>query len=206
MQLVSQTPEYDHLVKMLLVGDASVGKSSLLLRFCGMDFSNRQFSTIGVDFRTRYVSIENRTFKCALWDSAGQERFRTLTASYYRGAHGIILVYDVSQRSTFESLPYWMEEVSHHSTNPDAVVLIIANKIDVPDRKVTQQEGLDFAFRHSAIYVETSAKTYQGVTHAFEELLLKIGDSERLLRDTAVTPKGLQIRNSQPERENVCCS
>ena len=113
-------------------------------------------------------------------------------------------MYDVSQRSSFESLPYWMDEVKHHSTNPDAIVLVVANKVDL-DRKVTVLEGQDFAFRHSALYVETSAKTEEGVKHAFEELLLKIGDSDKLLRDTAISPKILTVR-PQPETENVCCS
>ena len=97
--------DYDHLFKLLLIGDTGVGKSSILLRFTDGTFDENQQSTIGVDFKTKHMEVAGKKIKLTIWDTAGQERFRTLTSSYYRGAQGIALVYDVSRRDTFEALP-----------------------------------------------------------------------------------------------------
>ena len=181
------TPEYDHLLKILLIGDSGVGKSSLLTRFCDDSFSEKQLTTIGVDFKVKYVELKDRKFKLAIWDTAGQERFRTLTSSYYRGAHAIILVYDASDRRTFENLAYWIEEVRKYSTNPEAVVLVVGNKLD-ESRQVSTAEGKECAFNNSALFIETSAKTKQGVREAFEELLLKITENQNLMDDSSTMP------------------
>ncbi|CAD6188167.1 unnamed protein product [Caenorhabditis auriculariae] len=120
------------------------------------------------------MSIDGNRVKLAIWDTAGQERFRTLTPSYYRGAQGVICVYDVTNRSTFERLGHWMTEVDTYSTKDEAVKMIVANKIDMPNRVVTRDEGLKFAKRHRTLFIEASAKTKEGVQLAFEELIEKI--------------------------------
>ena len=102
---------YDHLLKVLLIGDAGVGKSSLLLRYTEDKFDEALGSTIGVDFKVKTVEADGKRVKLTLWDTAGQERFRTLTSSYYRGAQGVVLVYDVTRRATFDDLQRWLEEV-----------------------------------------------------------------------------------------------
>ncbi|KAF4739413.1 hypothetical protein FOZ63_031354, partial [Perkinsus olseni] len=109
--LFMDPPNYDHLFKLLIIGDSGVGKSCLLLRFCDDEFNEKQLATIGVDFKVKYLSLMGKRLKLAIWDTAGQERFRTLTSSYYRGAQGIVLVYDVASRESFENLEYWLEEV-----------------------------------------------------------------------------------------------
>jgi len=187
------TPDYDNLLKILLIGDSGVGKSSLLTRFCDDSFSDKQLTTIGVDFKVKYVELKNTKFKLAVWDTAGQERFRTLTSSYYRGAHALILVYDTSDRQTFSNLTYWVEEVRKYSTNPDAVVMVVGNKVDA-SRAVTTAEGREFAFTHSAVFIETSAKTRQGVRDAFEELLLKISETQSLMDDSSTLPVTRPLR------------
>ena len=181
------TPEYDNLLKILLIGDSGVGKSSLLVRFCDDAFSGKQLSTIGVDFKVKYVELRDKKFKLAIWDTAGQERFRTLTSSYYRGAHALILVYDTSSRASFSNLSYWLEEVNKYSTNGEAVILVVGNKIDEP-REVSTEEGQEFAFNNSALFIETSAKTKQGVREAFEELLFKVIETRSLMEDSSTIP------------------
>ncbi|OLP87958.1 Ras-related protein Rab-18 [Symbiodinium microadriaticum] len=152
---------HDHLFKLLIIGDSGVGKSSILLRFCDDEFNEKQASTIGVDFKTKFLQVRGKKLKLALWDTAGQERFRTLTSSYYRGAQGIILCYDCTQRSSFEHVKFWQDEVRKYSTNQDAILMLVSNKVDLADQQVTRTEGEEFAFANSMMFIETSAKTRQ---------------------------------------------
>ncbi|VIO92526.1 Ras-related protein Rab-18A, putative [Brugia malayi] len=155
-------------LKILIIGESGVGKSSLMLRFVDDTFDPEIAATIGVDFRVTSMMVnQNR-------DTAGQERFRTLTPSYYRGAQGVICVYDVSNRQTFERLSHWMNEVDTYSTKTDAVKMLIGNKIDISSREVTREEGLEFAKKHRMLFIEASAKTREGVQCAFEELIEKV--------------------------------
>mmetsp|Transcript_34732 Transcript_34732/g.81087 ORF Transcript_34732/g.81087 Transcript_34732/m.81087 type:complete len:204 (+) Transcript_34732:78-689(+) len=175
---------HDHLFKLLIIGDSGVGKSSILLRFSEDEFNEKQASTIGVDFKTKLMQVRGKKLKLALWDTAGQERFRTLTSSYYRGAQGIILVYDCTQRSSFDHVKFWQDEVRKYSTNQDAILMLVSNKVDLPSPQVTREEGEEFAFANSMMFIETSAKTRQGIKQAFEEIVFKILDTPSLLQST----------------------
>ncbi|CAO4368237.1 unnamed protein product [Caenorhabditis nigoni] len=161
-------------LKILIIGESGVGKSSLMLRFVDDVFDPEQAATIGVDFRVTSMTIDGNRVKLAIWDTAGQERFRTLTPSYYRGAQGVICVYDVTSRSSFEKLNHWMTEVDAYCTNDNVIKMMVANKIDMPNRTVTREEGLKFAKRHRTLFIEASAKTKEGVQCTFEELIEKI--------------------------------
>eukprot|EP00930_Biecheleria_cincta_P082078 TRINITY_DN7164_c0_g1_i1.p1 TRINITY_DN7164_c0_g1~~TRINITY_DN7164_c0_g1_i1.p1 ORF type:complete len:205 (+),score=46.80 TRINITY_DN7164_c0_g1_i1:50-664(+) len=175
---------HEHLFKLLIIGDSGVGKSSILVRFCDDEFNEKQASTIGVDFKTKFMQVRGKKLKLALWDTAGQERFRTLTSSYYRGAQGIILVYDATQRTSFEHVKFWQDEVRKYSTNQDAILMLVANKVDLENPQVTKEEGEEFAFAQSMMFIETSAKTRQGIKQAFEEVVFKILDTPSLLQST----------------------
>ncbi|EFP08398.1 hypothetical protein GCK72_011740 [Caenorhabditis remanei] len=161
-------------LKILIIGESGVGKSSLMLRFVDDVFDPEQAATIGVDFRVTSMAIDGNRVKLAIWDTAGQERFRTLTPSYYRGAQGVICVYDVTSRSSFEKLNHWMTEVDTYCTNDNIIKMMVANKIDMPNRVVSREEGLKFAKRHRTLFIEASAKTREGVQCTFEELIEKI--------------------------------
>ncbi|CAD7701353.1 unnamed protein product [Ostreobium quekettii] len=197
---------YDLLFKVLLVGDSAVGKSCLLMRFTTDRFDEHAASTIGVDFKIKYVTLKGQKLKLTIWDTAGQERFRTLTSSYYRGAQGIIFVYDVTRRETFESLgTVWLNEVEMYSTIEDAVKMVVANKVDMEsNREVSKEEGTEFARQHGCLFVETSAKTNIAVQQAFEELVLKILDTPSLLTNGR---SGLKIGPSGPgqQQPSSCC-
>lgn len=161
-------------LKILVIGESNVGKSSLLLRFTEDKFHAEQAATIGVDFKTKIVTIDDNTFRLHIWDTAGQERYRNLTPSYYRGAQGVILVYDVSVYQTFTRLEMWLKELETYVTRNDVVKMLVGNKIDKEQREVSREEGLRFARRHAMLFMEASAKTKEGVQCAFEELVEKI--------------------------------
>lgn len=202
----TSTEAYDHLFKILLVGDSGVGKSCLLMRFTADRFDDNTVSTIGVDFRIKYTQFNGKKCKLSIWDTAGQERFRTLTSSYYRGAQGIIFVYDVTRRETFENLEdIWMREVDMYSTVEDAVKMVVANKVDLEEqREVTKEEGHDFARRHGCLYVETSAKQNVAVSQAFEELVLKILETPGLLESVGMS--GIKVTHAPPANTSQTCA
>ncbi|XP_032891166.1 ras-related protein Rab-18-like [Amblyraja radiata] len=187
-------------LKMLLIGESGVGKSSLLLRFTDGTFDAEIGSTIGVDFKVKAMKIEANNVKLAIWDTAGQERFRTLTPSYYRGAQGVILVYDVTRRDTFVRLENWLNELDTYSTKHGVVKMLVGNKIDKQNHEVDRNEGLRFARKHSMLFIEASAKTCDGVECAFEEVVEKIIQTPGLwqaenlkgviLSDAATSPGG----------------
>ncbi|XP_060111623.1 ras-related protein Rab-18-B-like isoform X2 [Heteronotia binoei] len=160
-------------LKLLLVGDSAVGKSSLLLRFTEDHFEPYLNPTIGVDFKVKKMVVGDLPLQLAIWDTAGQERFRTLTPSYYRGAQGVILVYDVTRRETFVGLESWLRELEMYTTKKNVVKMLVGNKIDKADREVDRKEGLQFARTHSMLFI-ASAKRKEGVQSAFEEAVVRI--------------------------------
>ena len=168
--------DYDHVFKLLLIGDAGVGKSSILLRYTDNTFDEHLQSTIGVDFKVKIANKDGKKIKLTIWDTAGQERFRTLTSAYYRGAQGIILTYDVTRRETFEALNVWLQEVDVYSPGGGAnvVKLLVGNKIDKKPRAVSRREGESWARAKGMLFLESSAKTKVGIDEVFNEMLNKI--------------------------------
>lgn len=161
-------------LKLLIIGESNVGKSSMILRFTEGEFHENMQSTVGMDYKTKQITVDGNTVKLAIWDTAGQERFRTLTPSYYRDGQGAILVYDVTDRLTFLKLETWLDELNTYCNRTDIVKMVVGNKIDLPNREVTTAEGLQFARRHQTMYIESSAKTEDGIKCSFEELVQKI--------------------------------
>ncbi|OBZ75555.1 GTP-binding protein ypt1 [Grifola frondosa] len=167
---------YDYLFKLLLIGDSGVGKSCLLLRFAEDAFTDSYLSTIGVDFKIRTIELEGKTVKLQIWDTAGQERFRTIAAAYYRGAHGIIMVYDVTEGETFANVKGWLQEIERYASE-DVKKLIIGNKSDLVDRKVVAySDAKEFADEIGIPFVETSAKDSTNVEEAFIMMAKQIKD------------------------------
>ncbi|KAI6234519.1 Ras-related protein Rab-18 [Aphelenchoides fujianensis] len=183
-------------LKILIVGESGVGKSSLMLRFVDDTFDPELAATIGVDFRVTTMNIDGNVVKLAIWDTAGQERFRTLTPSYYRGGQGIVCVYDVSNRATFDRLEHWILETETYCTKNDAVKILVGNKIDSPHREVSYDEGMQFARKNKMLFIEASAKTADGVRMAFEELIEKILQTPGLWESSG---SGVQLRNYDDE-------
>lgn len=158
---------FDHLVKLLVLGDSSVGKSSLLLRFAENKFDPNFVLTIGVDFKTKVVESGGRRIKLQVWDTAGQERFRTITPAYFRSAMGVILVYDITNAQTFNNIQRWMQNVEDFA-DPSIVRVLVGNKIDLQSqRQVSRSKGQDLAREYDIPFIETSAKGNVNVEDAF---------------------------------------
>ncbi|XP_051839428.1 ras-related protein Rab-43 [Antechinus flavipes] len=167
--------QYDFLFKLVLVGDASVGKTCVVQRFKTGSFSERQGSTIGVDFTMKTLEIQGKRVKLQIWDTAGQERFRTITQSYYRSANGAILAYDITKKSSFLSVPHWIEEVRKYAGS-NIVQLLIGNKSDLSDlREVQLTEAQLLADRYEILCaIETSAKDSSNVEEAFVKMATEL--------------------------------
>jgi len=160
-------PEYDYLFKLLVIGDSGVGKSCLLLRFADDVYSETYISTIGVDFKIRTVEIGGKTVKLQIWDTAGQEKFRTITSTYYRGAHGIAIVYDVTDSVSFNHLNMWLGEIER-SAKDSVSKIIVGNKSDLSSKRVVDfNSGKEFAEKLGIPFLETSAKNATNVEQAF---------------------------------------
>merc|ERR1711982_183087 len=143
-----QSLPYKYLFKYIFVGDTAVGKSCLLLQFTDKRFQPVHDLTIGVEFGSRTITIDDNQIKLQNWDTAGQESFRSITRSYYRGAAGALLVYDITRRETFHHLSAWLEDAREHA-NPNMTVMLIGNKSDLASKRaVSFEEGQQFASEH----------------------------------------------------------
>ena len=161
---------YDFIFKVLLLGNSDVGKSSLLLRYVDSVWNDAFVQTIGVDFKVKTLTINEKKVKMQIWDTAGQERFRTVVSTYFRGAHGILLLYDVTNRDSFKNLESWLIEIEKNAKEK-VLKILIGNKCDLTDdREITSDEGKAFALRNGMEFMETSAKMNTNVSEAFETL------------------------------------
>mmetsp|Transcript_27193 Transcript_27193/g.38302 ORF Transcript_27193/g.38302 Transcript_27193/m.38302 type:complete len:203 (+) Transcript_27193:83-691(+) len=168
--------DHDYFFKILLIGDSGVGKSCLLLRFADDSWTETHISTIGVDFKIKTLNIDGKTVKLQIWDTAGQERFRTITRSYYRGAHGVMLAFDVTDGNSFQTVGKWIYDIKKYSTDTTPVILV-GTKCDLQDQRVVDADtARKFAEKNDLKYIETSAKSGDGVQEAFLalcELIMK---------------------------------
>ena len=166
--------EYDYLFKLLLIGDSGVGKSCLLLRFADQQYTDSYISTIGVDFKIRTIDLDGKTIKLQIWDTAGQERFRTITSSYYRGAHGIIIVYDVTDLDSFHNIKTWLSEIERYASE-NVNKLLVGNKNDLSSKRaVSYEQAKEVADQLEIPFLETSAKGAVNVEKAFLTMAAEI--------------------------------
>ena len=170
---------YDYLFKILIIGDSGVGKSCILLRFAEDTFTESYISTIGVDFKIRTIEQDEKIIKLQIWDTAGQERFRTITTSYYRGAHGIIIVYDVTDAESFTNVQQWLLEINRYSCENVSKILV-GNKSDQEHRRVVSTfSGQEYAESLNIDFIETSAKNANNVDKVFYDMATKIKERMR---------------------------
>lgn len=168
---VSKLMQYDYLVKLLLIGDSGVGKSSLLVKFADDKFSPHIGQTIGMDFKVKMLDLGGKRVKLQIWDTAGQERFHTITQQYYRNAMGIILVYDVTNEESFNNIRRWAAQIAAHGAEA-ADRMLLGNKADCDpaQRAVETERGQALASEYGIPFLETSAKEGNNVKEAFHAI------------------------------------
>lgn len=193
------TSKYDHLFKLLIIGESGVGKTCLLLRFTDDSFTPNHLTTIGIDFKIKIVNQSSKTIKLQIWDTAGQERFKTITKTYYKGAQGIILTYDVTDENSFKSIRTWVKQIEANAQSSVCRVLV-GNKCDREDRKITFEEGKALAEEFNMQFFETSAKSNTNVGEVFDyltgEILQNATESTMNENNTKIDPN-VKARNGK---------
>eukprot|EP01088_Endostelium_zonatum_P009547 TRINITY_DN22804_c0_g1_i1.p1 TRINITY_DN22804_c0_g1~~TRINITY_DN22804_c0_g1_i1.p1 ORF type:complete len:209 (-),score=49.99 TRINITY_DN22804_c0_g1_i1:90-716(-) len=190
-------------IKVLFLGDSSVGKSSIISRFADGQFIYNTLSTCGIDFKIRTIDLEGEQYKLQLWDTAGQERYRCITPSFYRSAHSIMLVYDSTSTSSFENVKIWMTTIAVHSVEGINVVLV-ANKCDLK-QVITKEQGQALADKYNVKFMEVSAKTGQNVTEAIY-LIAKQGKNRLdTVTSTHNQPEPIQLIPEKTSWRDRCC-
>lgn len=194
---VQAEPSSKETIKLLMLGDSGVGKSCLMIRFTKSTFSSQMMGTTGIDMGVKEMNIQNRYVKIQIWDTAGQERFHSIARTYYQGAHGIILCYDVNDRTSFNNIPVWLEDIRKYTNSVN--ILLVGNKIDLK-KVVTDAEAREFAKSASIPFILTSAKNDENVQEAFANLIKTILDSGIVVRQEK---KSLKDRNN-PGKKGCC--
>lgn len=180
-------------IKIVLAGDSGVGKTNILARFTRDFFSEDTRSTIGVEFATKSLVVNNKLVKASIWDTAGQENYKAITRAYFHGALGAMIIFDITQSSTFESVTRWLNDIRQNAEK-DVIIMLVGNKTDLVDlRSVTEQEAIGFAKVNQLLYIETSALNSSNVSEAFQKIVTEIVN--KLSNHKDLKP---QIQNSLP--------
>ena len=163
----------DVVYKLLLLGESNVGKTSIILRYIEDKFEESNISTCGIDLKCKYVSCDNKKIKLNIWDTAGQERFKGLTKNYFRGAHGFVLVYDITNKLSFDKLKVWIKDAKEKIEDENSYKLaVVGNKKDCENKREVDYKTLkEFAEANNIIFSEVSAKTGEGIDKLFNDFV-----------------------------------
>ena len=204
---------YDKTCQLLIIGDSSVGKTSLITRYTNGTFKEEYLATVGLDYYSKEEVINNKTINIKWWDTAGQERYKSLTQNYFKNAEGVLLTYDITNSESFDNLKEWISSIKKNMEGKDIFipVIIIGNKIDMEDSRETSKEDAEkFAKENNYKYFETSAKTGEGVDDAIRELVIQILkqngqiDDQKEARASSVQIKEENI-DKKNEKKKGCC-
>ena len=205
---------FDYLLKYIIVGDSSVGKSNLLMKFIQNKFTEEYLTTIGVEFGTKNIKVNNKIYRIQIWDTAGQEYFRSIARAYFKNCVCAMVVYDITCKESFENVKNWLQDI--HEESPKTVLIcLIGNKIDLEDKRIiTFDEGKKFATENGIIFMETSAKTGEGINEIFEQSVKEIEKKMKenfydLNSETCGIKKGklknIDLNSDKKKIKNGCC-
>ena len=204
---------YDKKCQLLVVGNSAVGKSSILRRFTQDKFNPNYFATVGIDFFTKDVKLDDKVIHIKIWDTAGQERYKSLTQGFFRNAQGIIIVYDITNQTSFDDLKYWIQSIENNINLQNKIIpaIIIGNKIDILEREVDNITAENFAKEIKYKYFEVSAKSGKGVDEAIKYLIKKVIEViDKENKDENIN-KSIKInsedeKNKDKLKKDKCCN
>jgi Ras-related protein Rab-1A len=203
---------YDYKCQIIVIGDSTVGKTSLLFQYNNQLNPLKQVATVGIDYFTKDVVIEKKVIRTKIWDTAGQERFRSITDNFFKCANGVILVFDLNNRESFDNLKIWVQSIRLKVVNKNIRQILIGNKLDLK-REISYEEGLEFANDYGLVYFETSVKTKTNIHESIDYLIAEIyktGDLERTKNTTRSEVVDIKVnKNGKSENktktEKSCC-
>ena len=205
--MAEQNPQYDYLLKYIIIGDACVGKSNLLLRYANGEFRSEYQTTIGVEFTAKNINIDNLSYRIQLWDTSGQETFKSITRNYYKNSACAIVVYDITSRDSFQNVATWIDEIRAQCTK-SIYMILVGNKIDLETdgrRQVETAEGQEFAEKYEIQFYETSAKVGTNADNVFinssKEIAKRIKDGFYNLNDESCGIKKGTLKHEGQSQE-----
>ena len=195
-----------HCFKILTIGESGVGKTCILRRFVENKFLKNHLATIGIDFKTKNIEIDGTPIKLKIWDTAGQERFRNITNQYYKGADGIILVFDVTDQKSFEKIKEWMSQIKANTQADQIGLVLLGNKCDIETRTISKNDGEELGKELGIEYYETSAMKGDGIAQAFEFLAKNILTKKKIdLKNEKGTDGGVNLDGGVTPQKKQCC-
>ncbi len=199
--------DYDEKIRVMLIGDSSVGKTSLLKKYCQNEFSQSYVSTIGIDFQIKYISINNKKIKLQIWDTAGQERYHILAKNYFTSTDGFIIVYDITNKMTFDNVNNWVKQITDISPNYTKTI-IFGNKCDLSsEREINSSDGKELAEKYKFKFYETSAKNGDNLNVGFEyivkEVLRDMSSIKERRKNTYIL-RDRRHKNKTKKNESCC--
>jgi small GTP-binding protein len=192
--------------QLLIIGDSTVGKTSILYQYTNNQFLSQHLATVGIDYYNKEETINNKLVRVKIWDTAGQERYKSLTSTFFRNAQGIILVYDVTNPETFDNLKYWIQSInSNLGVQSNVKKIIIGNKIDLP-REVPKEEAEALAKEYGIMYFEASAKDNinikESIMHCVE---ISIADKSNSAEQNGNGQSKKKLQEKKKEKDGKCC-
>ena len=198
---------FDEKIKIMVIGESKIGKTSLISRYCNNDFLGGAYlSTIGIDFQIKNLVLNKKNIRLQIWDTAGQERYRNIAKNYFQSSDGFIIVYDITNTESFEKLDYWIEQIKDNSQECSKMILF-GNKCDIiEERKINKEEGEEYAKNKNIKLFEVSAKEGTNVNEAFEylvrDILNNFSPNENFKKRQS---KILSIPIELPKKKHSCC-
>jgi len=194
----------NHTFKILTIGESGVGKTCILRRFVENKFLKSHLATIGIDFRTKVIHVYGKDIKLKIWDTAGQERYHNITSQIYKGADGIILVFDVNEEISFTKIKDWIEQIKSNVSQEEISLILLGNKCDIEERAISKEQGQEMANSLNVNYYETSALNGTGINEAFEGLTKEIMKKKKVV-DVDGRNISLSSQSGQKKQAKSCC-
>ena len=200
-----------YIIKILTLGDQSVGKSSIVLRYSDNKFSDTFLSTIGVDSKRKIIKVKGEKVKVSIWDTAGQEKFQNIVKQYYIGANGILLIFDITNKKSFDKIDFWYNDLIDRIKKDEIIIYLVGNKVDLEEnRQITIEEAEKYANDKNIPYFEVSAKSGDGIKKLFDDITNDIMDkisnfNEKEDNDDKLRFSFLEKESFKPKKSNKCC-